>query len=143
MMAVRPRNLKQARDTYRTNGELAWWVFMRISGLFLVFLVFVHVFTNNITINVATVDYDYVASRLARPSVKVFDSFLLGLALLHGVNGLRYSIEDYIRRPGARFWTKVVVYVVSAAIFVVGVMTLWAFSYQEMGDAIRNLASGH
>lgn len=141
-MAVRPKNLREARDYYRGNAELAWWVFMRISGLFLIFLVFVHVFTNNITINVATVDYDYVASRFAQPAVKIFDSFLLGLAMLHGVNGLRYVLDDNIQRPGRRFWVKMVLYVVSAAIFVMGVMTLWAFTYQEMGDAVRNLASG-
>ena len=75
--------------------------------------------------------------------MKVFDSFLLGFALLHGVNGLRYSIEDYVKRPGRRFWAKLALFVVSGAIFVMGVMTLWAFSYQEMGDAVRNLTSGH
>lgn len=142
-MAVRPRNLQEARDRSRNNAELAWWVFMRISGLFLVFLVFAHVFINNIAINVATVDYSYVAGRLAKPSVKVFDTFLLGLAMLHGVNGLRVVIGDNVRRPGLRFWIQVVLIVVSVAIFVAGVMTLWAFSYQEMGDAIRDLTSGH
>ncbi len=142
-MAVRPRNLQEARDRSRNNAELAWWVFMRISGLFLVFLVFAHVFINNIAINVATVDYSYVAGRLAKPSVKVFDTFLLGLAMLHGVNGLRVVIGDNVRRPGLRFWIQVVLIVVSAAIFVAGVMTLWAFSYREMGDAIRDLTSGH
>lgn len=142
-MAVRPRNLQEARDRSRNNAELAWWVFMRISGLFLVFLVFAHVFVNNIAINVATVDYSYVAGRLAKPSVKVFDTFLLGLAMLHGVNGLRVVIGDNVRRPGLRFWIQVVLIVVSAAIFVAGVMTLWAFSYREMGDAIRDLTSGH
>lgn len=142
-MAVRPRNLREARDRSRNNAELAWWVFMRISGLFLVFLVFAHVFVNNIAINVATVDYNYVATRLAKPSVKVFDTFLLGLAMLHGVNGLRVVIGDNIRRPGLRFWIQVVLIVVSVGIFVAGVMTLWAFSYREMGDAIRDLTSGH
>ncbi len=142
MMASRPKNLRDARDHYKSNGELAWWVFMRISGLFLVFLVFAHLFINNIAINVATVDYDYVASRFARPSVKVFDSFLLGFAMLHGMNGLKMVIEDNFRRPGPRFWMKVTLFVVTAVIFIFGVMTLWAFSYQEMGDAVRNLASG-
>lgn len=142
-MAVRPRNLREARDRSRNNAELAWWVFMRVSGLFLVFLVFAHVFVNNIAINVATVDYNYVATRLAKPSVKVFDTFLLGLAMLHGVNGLRVVIGDNIRRPGLRFWIQVVLIVVSVGIFVAGVMTLWAFSYREMGDAIRDLTSGH
>lgn len=142
-MAARPRNLQEARDRSRNNAELAWWVFMRVSGLFLVFLVFAHVFINNIAINVATVDYNYVATRLAKPSVKVFDTFLLGLAMLHGVNGLRVVIGDNIRRPGLRFWVQVVLSVVSVGIFVAGVMTLWAFSYREMGDAIRDLTSGH
>jgi len=139
MMAARPRTLKDARAVYSTNSELAWWVFMRISGFLLVFLVFAHVFANNILTNAGTIDYDYVASRLAQPSVRILDSFLLGFALLHGMNGLRYSIDDYIKRPGVRFWVKVIAYTVAVAIFVVGVMTLWTFTFDEMGAAIRDL----
>ncbi len=135
----RPRTLSQARQAFSTSYELGWWVFMRVSGLFLVFLVFAHVFINNILVDAGTIDYDYVAQRLAQPAVKVFDSFLLAFALLHGVNGLRYSIEDYFKRPGTRFWLKTILFVVAGALFVVGVMTLWAFSFSEMGDAIRNL----
>lgn len=137
--AARPRTYSQARQTFSTSAELGWWVFMRISGLFLVFLVGAHVFINNILVDAGTIDFEYAAQRLAQPGVKVFDSFLLGFALLHGVNGLRYSIEDYFKRPGTRFWLKTILFVVAAGIFVVGVMTLWAFSFQEMGDAIRNL----
>lgn len=138
-MATRPRTLRDARAAYGNNSELAWWVFMRISGFLLVFLVFAHVFANNILIDAGTIDFDHVAQRLAQPSVRILDSFLLGFALLHGVNGLRYSIDDYIKRPGARFWVKVVVYTLTAAIFVVGVMTLWTFTFDEMGAAIRDL----
>ncbi|MDZ7800864.1 MAG: succinate dehydrogenase, hydrophobic membrane anchor protein [Trueperaceae bacterium] len=138
-MATRPRTFQQARSTYRTNPELAWWVFMRISGMLLIFLAFAHVFFNNILIDAATIDYEYVAERLSQPAVKVFDTFLLGLAMLHGTNGLRYSVEDYVRRPGRRFWTKTILYTLAAIIFVLGVMTLWAFSYDEMGAAVQAL----
>lgn len=138
-MAVTPRTFKQARASYRTNAELAWWVFMRVSGLALIFLVFGHLYMNNIAINVADVDYGYVAERFSKGWVKVYDSFLLGFAMLHGTNGLRYVVEDYVRRPGRRFWTKVLLFAVAGILFVMGVMTLWAFSYQEMGDAIRAL----
>ncbi len=55
--------------------------------------------------------------------------------MLHGVNGLRYSIEDYVREPGRRFWAKVALYTVVGVLLVLGTMTLWAFSYEEMGDA--------
>jgi len=139
-MAARPRTFKDARAVYSTNSELAWWVFMRISGLLLVFLVFTHIFANNILTNAGTIDYDYVASRLAQPAVRVLDSFLLGFALLHGINGLRYSIDDYFKRPQVRFWVKVVVFTATTVIFVVGVMTLWTFTFDQMGEAIRDLA---
>ena len=138
-MAVKPRTLREAKNIYNTNGELAWWVFMRVSGLVLIFLVFGHVFFNNIAFNAGHIDYDYVANRFSQSWVKVYDSFLLGFAMLHGVNGLRYSIEDYIRRPGRRFWTKILLYFVAGVMLVLGVMTLWTFTYKEMGDAVRAL----
>lgn len=138
-MAVKPRTLKEAKAAYSTNGELAWWVFMRVSGLVLIFLVFGHLFFNNIAANVGEVDYAYVANRFSKPWVKVYDSFLLLFAMLHGVNGLRYSVEDYIRRPGQRFWAKILLFTVAGVLLVMGVMTLWAFSYEEMGDAVRAL----
>lgn len=141
-MAVRPKTLGEAQATYSTNTELAWWVFMRVSGLLLIFLVFGHIFFNNIQINVAEVDYAYVAKRFSRSWVKIYDSFLLGLAMLHGLNGLRYSVEDYFRRPGRRFWAKVVLFTVAGVVFVLGVMTLWAFTFEEMGDAVRTLNGG-
>jgi len=112
---------------------------MRISGLMLVFLVFAHIYANNIAFNAGEIDYAYVASRLAQPSVKIFDTFLLGFALLHGVNGLRYSIEDYVRKPGRRFWAKATLFTITGIVFVLGTMTLWAFSYDEMGAAVRAL----
>ncbi len=138
-MATRPRTLNDARKVYGNNAELAWWVFMRISGFILVFLVFAHVFANNILVNAGTIDYDYVAQRLAQPSVRILDSFLLGFALLHGANGLRYSIDDYFKRPERRFWVKAIVFTLTAAVFVVGVMALWTFTFDEMGAAIRDL----
>lgn len=138
-MAARPRTLREAKTAYGTNSELAWWVFMRISGLVLVFLVLGHVYFNNIVINVGEVDYAYVAERLSKSWVRVYDTFLLGFAMLHGTNGLRYSIEDYVQRPGRRFAWKITLFTVSGIIFVLGAMTLWAFSFEEMGEAIRAL----
>ena len=137
-MATKPRTFQQAQAVYRgSSAELRWWVFMRVSGLLLIFLTFGHLFFNNIQIDAATIDYAFVAERLSKPWVRIYDTFLLAFAMLHGMNGLRYSIEDYVRRPGPRFWWKVVLYSLTAIVFVAGVMTLWAFSYEEMGAAVR------
>ncbi|MDA0700076.1 MAG: succinate dehydrogenase [bacterium] len=134
-----PRTFSDAKATYQTNGELGWWVFMRVSGFVLVFLTFGHLWANNMAFNVGEVDFDYVASRFAQPSVRVFDSFLLLFAMLHGVNGLRYSIEDYVQRPQRRVMAKVILFTGAGVVFVLGVMALWAFSFSEMGDAVRAL----
>ena len=138
-MAAQPKTLRQAKATYGTNSELAWWVFMRVSGLLLIFLVFGHIFFNNIQINAADIDYAYVAERVSTPWVKVYDTFLLIFAMLHGMNGVRYSIEDYVQSPSKRFWTKIVLYTVAGIILVIGIITLWSFTFDEMGDAIRAL----
>ncbi len=139
--ANRPRTFADARAMSSSSGELGWWVFMRVSGLLLVPLAFAHLWANNIAFNAGEIDFAYVAERLAQPSVKIFDSFLLLFAMLHGVNGLRYSIEDYVKRPRRRFTLKIVLFTVAGIIFVFGVMTLWAFSFEEMGNAVRALGS--
>jgi succinate dehydrogenase / fumarate reductase, membrane anchor subunit len=112
---------------------------MRVSGFLLVFLTFGHLWANNIAFNAGEIDFDYVASRLAQPSVRVYDSFLLLFAMLHGVNGLRYSIEDYVKRPAAPLWGRSRCSRSPAAVFVLGVMALWTFTFSEMGDAVRAL----
>ena len=138
---TRPRTFNEARTMASSNVELGWWVFMRISGLLLVPLTFMHLWANNMAINAGEIDFAYVAGRLAQPSVKIFDSFLLLFAMLHGVNGLRYSIDDYVKRPRRRFAWKMVLFTVAGIIFVLGVMTLWAFSFEEMGNAVRALGA--
>lgn len=129
MALARPKTLQQARATYNTNSELAWWVFMRISGLALIFLTFGHLFMSNILINAGHVDYAYVAQRFSTTWVKIYDTFLLGLAMLHGGNGLRYSIEDYIQKPSSRFVAKSILYVLMIGIMIFGLISLWAIAY--------------
>ncbi len=139
--ATRPRTFREARAMASSNAELGWGVFMRISGLLLVPLAFGHLWANNMAFNAGEIDFAYVAGRLSQPTVKIYDTFLLLFAMLHGVNGLRYSIEDYVKRPGRRFAWKMVLFTVAGIIFVAGVMTLWAFSFEEMGDAVRALGT--
>ena len=134
-MAVRPKTLQQAKATYSTNPELAWWVFMRMSGLALIFLTFGHLFMSNIAIDAGTVDYAYVAQRFSKTWVKIYDSFLLGLAILHGGNGLRYSIEDYVQKPSSRFVAKSILYAVVIFIMIFGIISLWAIAYQPATGA--------
>jgi succinate dehydrogenase hydrophobic anchor subunit len=47
--------------------------------------------------------------------------------MLHGLNGLRYSIEDYVRRPGAQIAVKTVAYVAVLAALSVALFALFTF----------------
>lgn len=123
-MAIRARRYQDAKAQAGTNLELAWWVFMRLSGLVLVFLVLGHIYMNFVLIDVNTVNYDYVARRLSNTTWKIYDLVILGLALLHGLNGSRYVMDDWIKDPSRRFITKAVVYSLGVLVFLIGSISL-------------------
>jgi succinate dehydrogenase / fumarate reductase membrane anchor subunit len=112
----------------RQNFETWSWFFMRISGLALVFLALVHFALTHIVNDVAETDFGFVADRWDNPLWRLFDWSLLLLALLHGLNGLRWVIDDYVRAPAARVVTKAVLYSLSAGLFGLGTLTIVTFS---------------
>ena len=122
-MAIKSKRYQEARLEASTNLELYWWVFMRVSGVVLVFLLIGHMWMNAVLVDLNSIDYDYVAKRLSQTTWKVYDWLILALALLHGGNGLRYVLDDWVRDPMKRFWTKVVVYSLLAFLFF-----LWSLS---------------
>jgi succinate dehydrogenase / fumarate reductase membrane anchor subunit len=104
------------------------WVFMRLSGLLLVVLVFTHLFVNAfIDGGVQRISFAFVAGKYASPFWQVFDLALLWLAQLHGTNGLRVIINDYAERDGTRFWLKMLLYVTTTLIIALGTLVIFTF----------------
>ncbi|WP_018466510.1 succinate dehydrogenase hydrophobic membrane anchor subunit [Calidithermus timidus] len=137
-MAIRARRYSQAKAQAGTNLELAWWVFMRVSGLVLVFLVLGHLYMSNILINAGDVDYNYIARRLSNTTWKIYDWVMLSLSLLHGMNGLRYVLDDWVRDASARFWTKMVTYSLAVLVFFVGSMSLLNHDFSKgLGESTQ------
>ncbi|KGQ22740.1 succinate dehydrogenase hydrophobic membrane anchor subunit [Thermus filiformis] len=124
-MAIKSRRFEEARLEASSNLELFWWVFMRVSGVVLVFLLLGHMWMNAILTDLNTIDYDYVAKRLSQTTWKLYDWLILALGLLHGANGLRYVLDDWVRDPAKRFWTKVVAYGLIGFLFVYGSLSLF------------------
>ncbi len=107
----------------------AWsWLFMRLSGLALVFLALAHFAITHVLNDVVDTDYRFVADRWDNPFWQVFDWLLLALALLHGANGARWVAEDYVRRPRAQAVVKAVLYTASTLLLAWGTFTIVAFS---------------
>ncbi|HEV2758958.1 MAG TPA: succinate dehydrogenase hydrophobic membrane anchor subunit [Acidimicrobiales bacterium] len=118
----------KTRARTRTRSPEAWsWIFMRLSGLALVFLALIHFTVTHIVNDVVETDYDFVAERWHNPAWRVFDWLLLVLALGHGVNGLRWIVDDFVRSPGRRKAVKAVLYGLTGVLVIVGTLTILAF----------------
>lgn len=111
----------------RSNFELLSWFFMRISGLILIFLSLYHLVWWNLVIGVEHLDSQVVIERWNNPFWRLFNVALVLFAMLHGLNGARYSIEDYVRRPGLQVAVKSVVYTLVLGAMTVAVFALLTF----------------
>ena len=108
----------------KANFETWSWYFMRISGLILIFLALLHFSITHIINDVVETDAEFVANRWDNPVWRLFDWTLLTLALFHGLNGVRWIIDDYVRSPGKRAAVKAVTYGVSGVLFAYGTLVI-------------------
>lgn len=112
----------------RTNYELYSWLFMRVSGVVLVFLVLGHLFIMNILDGgVQRINFAFVAGRWSSPFWQVWDLTQLWLAMLHGGNGLRTIINDYAERDNTRVILKSILYVSVVFIILLGTLVIFTF----------------
>ena len=112
----------------KANFETWSWYFMRISGLVLIFLALLHFSITHIINDVTDTDAVFVSKRWDNPLWRLFDWALLSLALLHGLNGLRWIIDDYIASPIKRAGVKAVTYGVSLTLFAYGTLVIVTYS---------------
>lgn len=91
-----PRSPYVSHRRNRFNIEKAGWIYMRVSGVVLVVLIFGHLFYNLIFPgSVSVLDWAFVAGKFATPFWIVWDLLMLWLALIHGANGMRTLVNDY------------------------------------------------
>jgi succinate dehydrogenase / fumarate reductase membrane anchor subunit len=96
---------RAARPKPEASGrERFWWYFMRLSGLALVVLALGHMFIMHVLVQLSggEVDFAFVQSRWGTPFWRIYDFALLVLAFLHGANGARVVIGDYVANRTAR-----------------------------------------
>ena len=129
----------RSRVSTRSNREMTSWLFMRGSGVLLVFLVLGHLFVNLVTgEGITQVDFAFVAGKWASPFWQVYDLLMLWLAQVHGMNGLRTIINDYAERDGTRLWLKAALY--TATVFVLALGTLVIFTFDPCADPASTLS---
>jgi succinate dehydrogenase / fumarate reductase membrane anchor subunit len=111
-----------------TNWEKWGWIYMRVSGVLLVVLVFGHLFSNlMIGDGVHAIDFGFVGGKLANPFWQVWDTLLLWLALIHGTNGMRTIVNDYVSRQGLAKALKVALFLSAALLILLGTLVIYTF----------------
>lgn len=110
------------------NFEMLAWLFMRISGVVLIVLIFTHLFTNLLVgEGVSGLDFGFVAGKWADPVWQFWDLTMLWLAMLHGTNGVRTIINDYAEKDSTRRWLKLILYIAAVVVVVLGTMVIFTF----------------
>ena len=115
------------RPSGASGFETFSWYFFRISGVALIFLALIHLFLNHVSTDVSCTSYQLVAVRYSSPFWRLYDWLLLTLALLHGINGLRIVIDDYVRSRGWRLILQSTLGLLTLAFFLMGTITLITF----------------
>ena len=80
----------------KQNFERYAYLFMRLSGIALLFLAVGHVLIQLILNDVHNLTLEFVRDQWSSWGWRAYDSLLLILAVPHGYNGLRNVLEDYI-----------------------------------------------
>jgi len=116
------------------------WYFLRVSGLLLVGLSSSHIFITHYLNIPSETTFAFVAGRWANPLWRTFDWLLLMAALWHGVLGLRYSVTDYLRRPGWRVVGHSTIWVLGFVFMALGTVTIFTFDEAAARDNTGPLA---
>lgn len=114
--------------TSGTNWEKWGWIYMRVSGVVLVVLIFGHLFVNlMVGEGVKAIDFAFVGGKYASPFWQVWDCLMLWLALIHGSNGMRTIVNDYVAKPAVAKTLKVALFLAAALLILLGTLVIWTF----------------
>ncbi|KAA6430894.1 succinate dehydrogenase hydrophobic membrane anchor subunit [Agrococcus sediminis] len=111
------------------NLEKAGWIFMRASGVVLVVLIFGHLAYNLLWTpgGIRAIDFGFVGGKLADPFWQWWDVTMLWLAILHGSNGMRTIVNDYVHKPKIRTVAIGAIGVAAAVLIILGTLITFTF----------------
>lgn len=117
-----------ARRKRGFNLEKWGWVFMRASGVVLIVLIFGHLFVNlMVGDGIHALDFAFIAGKFATPFWQWWDVLMLWLALIHGGNGMRTIVNDYVTTPKVRTALVWAIGLAAGLLIVLGTLVVFTF----------------
>lgn len=125
--------------------EVLSWYFMRVSGALLLLIAVFHMVYMHVIAGVDAITYDWIVQERwngpAGAFWRTYDLALLFFALLHGVNGARWVIDDYFHRRGLNLAVKSALYVLTFIFLMMGAQVIFTVSLQSPETALSAIAA--
>ena len=109
------------------NHEGRIWLFMRLSGLVMFFTVVFHLLYMHMVVRVENITFDNIAERWTGPAGvfwRIFDASLLFIGMAHGMNGARFSINDYVHNKFLNLMLTGLVYGIGLLLILAGSLAI-------------------
>lgn len=120
------------------NLEKWGWIYMRVSGVLLIVLIFGHLFVNlMVGEGIHAIDWGFVAGKMANPFWQWWDVLMLWLALIHGANGMRTIVNDYVTGEKVRSTLVWALWIAAGLLILLGTLVVFTFD-----PCIPNLSDG-
>jgi len=111
------------------NWEKWGWIYMRVSGVLLVVLIFGHLFVNLVLGDgIKAIDFAFVGGKWSNPFWQVWDGLMLWLALIHGGNGMRTLVNDYAHNRTINRILKFAILAAVVVLIAIGTFTVTVFN---------------
>lgn len=118
----------RAKRHYRFNAEKWGWIYMRVSGVLLVVLIFGHLFVNLMMGDgISGINFAFVAGKFAEPFWQWWDVLMLWLAMIHGTNGMRTIVNDYVAKPRNRSILIWSLWIICGFLILLGTLVVFTF----------------
>lgn len=111
--------------TSRSAPAFWAWLFQRLTGIGLFFLIFAHMWINHYTDPETTIQVATIEANLKEAGFVIFDSLLLLFCLFHGLNGVRNVAFDYLNLDRHRRVVSLGLLVLGVLLFVYGLAILF------------------
>jgi succinate dehydrogenase / fumarate reductase membrane anchor subunit len=125
-----------------SNLETWGWLYMRVSGVLLIVLIFGHLFVNlMVGEGISAISFGFVGGKLSDPFWQWWDVLMLWLAFIHGANGMRTVVNDYVLNTKVRSVLVWTIGIVAALMILLGTLVVFTFDPCPAGSDPALLAS--
>ncbi|HSR29294.1 MAG TPA: succinate dehydrogenase [Anaerolineae bacterium] len=122
---MQARSFAQPRRT--GNLERIAWLFTRISAVVLLVMAVFHLLYMHIAMGMDAISFQLIAWRWQFPGWRLFDLCLLVFGWLHGANGMRMVIDDYVHSPAGKTVAHALLLVLTMTLIVLGAFVVLTF----------------